>query len=64
MLCKRLHNERHEPPHALKSSQRGRMISDFRVQNLESKLTMLATTWDEKIQISRLELSRVNEKVT
>ena len=30
----------HEPPHALKSSQYGRMISDFRVQDLESKLTM------------------------
>ena len=40
MLCKRLHSERHEPPHALKSSERGRMISDFGVQELDSKLTI------------------------
>ena len=49
MLCERLHSERHEPPHALKSSERGRMISDFRVRNLGTKLTMYATRWDEKI---------------
>ena len=40
------------------------MISDFRVSNLESKLTIQATTWDEKIQIPKLELRGVNEKVT
>ena len=38
----------HDPPHALKGSYRGRRISDFRVSNLESKLTIKATTWDEK----------------
>ena len=64
MLCKRLHSERHEPPHALKSSQRGRMISDFRVQELDSKLTIQATKWDEKIQIPKLEVRGENEKVT
>ena len=63
MLCKRLHSERHKPPHALKSSSRGHMISDFRVANLESKLTIKATTWDEKIQTPKLELRGVNEKV-
>ena len=31
---------------------------------LESKLTIYATTWDEKIQIPKLELRGVNEKVT
>ena len=49
MLCKRLHSERHELPHALKSSEHGRMISDFRVQDLESKLMMYAIRWDEII---------------
>ena len=39
------------------------MISDFGVQELESKLTIKATTWDEKIQIPKLELRGVNEKV-
>ena len=39
------------------------MISDFRVSNLESKLRIEATTWDEKIQIPKLELRGVNEKV-
>ena len=63
MLCKRLHSERHEPPHAIKTSYRGRMISDFQLQELESKLTIYATTWDEKIQIPKLELRGVNEKV-
>ena len=63
MLCKRLQSERHEPPHAFKSSSRGRMISDFRVLELDSKLTIEATTWDEKIQIPKLELRGVNEKV-
>ena len=63
MLCKRLHSERDEPTHALKSSQRGRMISDFQVQELDSNLTIQATTWDEKIQIPKLELRGVNEKV-
>ena len=38
------------------------MISYFRVQELESKLTIKATTWDEKIQILKLELRRVNKK--
>ena len=64
MLCKRLHSETHDPPHALKSSSRGRMIADFRVSNLESKLTIKAMTWDEKIQIPKFELRGVNEKVT
>ena len=40
------------------------MISDFRVQEPESKLTKQATTWDEKIQIPKLELRGVSEKVT
>ena len=39
------------------------MISDFRVSNLESKVTIKATTWDEKIQIPKLELRGVKEKV-
>ena len=39
------------------------MISDFRVSNLESKLTIKATTWDEKNPNSKIELTRVNEKV-
>ena len=30
----------HRSPHALKSSERGRMILDFGVQSGESKLTM------------------------
>ena len=42
MLSKRLHSERDEPPHALKSSQRGRMISDFQVQELESKELLMS----------------------
>ena len=63
MLCKRLHSERHEPPHGIKTSYRGRMILDFRVQVLESKLTIYAMPWDEKIQIPKLELRGVNEKV-
>ena len=63
MLCKRLHSERHEPPHALKSSYHGRTIPDFRLQELESKLTIEVTTWDEKIQIPKIELRGVNEKV-
>ena len=58
MLCKRLHSERHEPPHAIETSYGGRMISDFRVSNLESKLTMYARTWDEKIQILKLTAKR------
>ena len=61
--CQRQGSEGHDPPHALKSSQRGRMISDCRVQKLESKLTIYDTTWDEKIQIPKLELRGVNEKV-
>ena len=64
MLCKRLYSETHEPPHALKTSYRGRMISDFQVQELESKLKIQATTWDGKIQIPKLEQTVVNEKVT
>mgnify|MGYP007069758458 CR=1 FL=1 len=36
------------------------MTSDFRVLNLESKLTIKATTWDVKIQIPKLELRGVN----
>ena len=63
MLCKRLHSERHEPPHAIKTSERGRMISNCQVQELESKLRMYVTTWDEKIQIPKLELRGVNEKL-
>ena len=63
MLCKRLHSERHESPHAIKTSYRFRMISDFRVQELESKLMIYVTTWDYKIQIPKLELRGVNEKV-
>ena len=39
------------------------MISDFRVEELESKLTIKAMTWDKKIQIPKLELRGVNEKV-
>ena len=39
------------------------MISNTRVSNLESKLTIKATTWDEEIQILKLELRGVNEKV-
>ena len=39
------------------------MISDFRVQELESKLTIKATTWDEIIQIPKLQLRGVNEKL-
>ena len=61
--CQRQGSEGHEPPHALKSSQGGHMISDFRIQGLESKLAMQATTWDEEIQIRKLELRGVNEKV-
>ena len=49
MLFKRQRNEGHEPPHALKSSSRGPMMSAFQVQGLESKLTMKGTTWDKKI---------------
>ena len=63
MLCKRLHSERHEPPHEINTSYRGRMISDFGVQELEAKLTIEATTWHKKIQIPKLELRGVNEKV-
>ena len=63
MLYKRLHSERHEPPNAIKTSYRGRMISDFGVQELESKLTIDATTWDEEIQIPKFKLRGVNEKV-
>ena len=40
MLCPRQGSEGHEPPHALKSSYCGHMISYFRVSNLESKLTI------------------------
>ena len=40
MLCQREGSEGHEAPHALKSSNRGRMIWDFLVQSGESKLTM------------------------
>ena len=61
--CQRQGSEGHDPPHALKFSQCGRMILDFRVSNLERKLTIQATTWDEKIQIPKLELRGVNEKV-
>ena len=39
------------------------MISDFPVSNLESKLTIEGTTWDKKMQIPKLELRGVNEKV-
>ena len=39
------------------------MISDFRVPELEFKLTIYATTWNEEIQIPKLELGVVNEKV-
>ena len=39
------------------------MISDFGVQELESKLTIDATTWDEEIQIPKFKLRGVNEKV-
>ena len=39
------------------------MVSGFRVQELESNLTMKATTWDKKIQIPKLELRGVNEKL-
>ena len=38
MLCQRQGSEGHAPPHALKSSERGCMISDFGVSNLESSL--------------------------
>ena len=54
--CQRQGSEGHDPPHALKSLERGRMISDFRVSNLDSKLTIYATTWDEKLQIPKLKL--------
>ena len=64
MLCKRLHSERHEPPHAIKTSYHGRMISDFQIHELESKLTIYATKWDEKLQIPKHELGGVNEKVS
>ena len=63
MLCKRLHSERHEPPHAIKTSYHGRMISYFQVQGLESKLMIYATTWVEKIQIPKHEITGVNEKL-
>ena len=39
------------------------MISDVRVQELESNLTMYATKWDDKIQTPKLELKGMNEKV-
>ena len=52
MLCQRQGSEEHEPPHATTP------------QDLESKLTMYATTWDEKIKILKLEMRGVNEKVT
>ena len=39
------------------------MRSDFRVSNLESKLTMYATTYDEEISIPKLELRGLKEKV-
>ena len=63
MLCHRQGREGYEPLNALKSSKCGRMISDFRVQDLESKLMMLGTTWDEKIQIPKLDLRVVSETV-
>ena len=63
MLCKTQRIEGHEPPYALKNSYRGRMISDFLVQDLDSKLTMQATTWNENISIPKHELRGVKEKV-
>ena len=36
------------------------MISDFGVESGESKLTMQATTWDEKILIANLGLRGEN----
>ena len=39
------------------------MISEFRVQDLELNLTRWATTWDEKIQIPKLGLRGMYEKV-
>ena len=47
--CQRQGSEGHDLPHDL--------------PNLESKLLRQAMTWDEKIQIPKLELRGVNEKV-